>query len=88
MITRKERRLPQCVLTGDMEVLYAVKQEVHPRDARGGQHSLLTVELAPQGLRVTAGPLYMLNDLDKHATGSACRVVDGLALLGVEDVHQ
>ena len=83
-----EGGVAQGVLADDLEVLDAVEQQVHPGDGGGGEHLLLAVELAPQGLGAAAGRLDVLDDLDEHAAGAAGRVVDGLALLRVEDVDQ
>ena len=75
-----ERWVAQRVLADDLEVLDPVQQQVHPGDGRGGEHLLLAVELAPQGLGASAGGLNVLDDLDQHAAGAAGRVVDALAL--------
>ena len=85
----KERRASQGVVRDDLEFLDAVKQQVHARDAGGGENLLLAEWLPPQPLRTSARGLDVLDGLDEHAPGPASRVVDRLAFLGVEDVdHQ
>ena len=63
-----------------------MEHEVHAGDGRGGEVLLLAVELAEERARVAAGALHVLDRAEQHAAGAAGRVVDGLALLRVEDV--
>ena len=74
------------VLAHDLEVLDAVEHEVHAGDGRGREVLLLAVDLAEEGARVAAGALHVLDRAEQHAARAAGRVVDALALLGVEDV--
>ena len=88
MVAGVEGGAAQGVLADDLEVLDAVEQQVHAGDGGGGEHLLLAVELAPQGLGAAAGGLHVFDDLDEHAARAAGRVVDALALDGVEDVDE
>jgi hypothetical protein len=66
-----------------------VQEQVHARDGRGGEVLLLAEELAPQALYVAVLFLHVLDGGEQHAASAAGRVVDGLALAGVEHLdHQ
>src|SRR5439155_10393326 len=82
----EERWRAQGVIADDAEVLDPVQEQVHPGDAGGGEHLLLAVQLAPEGLGPAAVGLHMLDDLDEHAAGAAGGIVDRLAFLRVEGV--
>ena len=85
----EEGRVAQRVAAHDLEILDAVQEQVHPGDGRGGEVLLLPVQLAPQTLHVAMLLFDVLHGGQQHAAGAAGRVVDGLALLGVEHVdHQ
>jgi hypothetical protein len=84
-----EHRVAQGVAALDLEVLDAVQQQVHARDRRGGEVLLLPEQPAEEGARVAAASRHMLDAGEQHAAGAAGGVVDGLALLRVEQVdHQ
>ncbi len=80
-------RVAQRVAALDDEILDAVQQQVHARDGGGGQVLLLAVELAEEGARVAALVAHVRHGGKQHAARAAGRVVDGLALLRVEDVR-
>ena len=85
----KKAGLAQRVAAHDLEVRDAVQEQVHAGDGRGGEVLLLAEELAPERAVVAVVLLDVVDGLQQHAAGAAGRVVDGLALLGVEDVdHQ
>ena len=75
------------VATLDDEVLDAVQQQVHAGHGGRGQVSFLAEELAEECSRVAARLTHILHGRQQHAAGAAGRVVHGLALARVEDVH-
>ena len=85
-----EGGVAQRVAAHDLEVLDAVEEQVHPRDGGGGEVLLLAEDLSPEKLR--RGPRLLPRRAGRrsmqHAAGAAGGVVDGLALLRVEDVDQ
>ena len=89
VVAGEEGRLAQRVAADDLEIRRAVQKEVHPRDGGGGEVLLLAEELAPKRAVVAVVFADVVDGLQQHAAGAAGRVVDGLALLGIEDVdHQ
>ena len=89
VVAGEEGRAAQRVAADDLEVLDAVQEQVHAGDGGGGQVLLLAEELAPERAVVAVALAHVVDGLEQHAARAAGRVVDGLALLRVEDVdHQ
>jgi len=66
-----------------------VQEQVHAGNGRGGEILLLAEDFAPQAFYITMLFLHVLDSGEQHAAGAAGRVVDGLALFGVEHLdHQ
>lgn len=61
--------------------------EVHAGDGGGGEVLFLPVKLPPQRADITPRLLHVVDGLQQHAAGATCRVVDGLAFAGIEDVY-
>src|SRR5205823_5396361 len=81
-----QARAAERVLADDLEVLDAVKDEVHPSDGCGVRVLLLTEDLAEEGSSVPASLAYVLDSTKEHAARATGRVVDGLAFFRIEDV--
>ena len=79
------------IVLHDPELLKSVQEEVHSRDRRGERLQLLPVrpDLAPGVVVGVAWILQLGYARNKHASRAACRIVDRLLRLGLEDVdHQ
>ena len=84
-----EGGIAQSIATDNLKVRCAVEEEVHPGNGGGGEVFLLPKELAPECADIAARLLQMMDGLQQHAAGAAGRVIDGLALAGIEDgYHQ
>ena len=81
-----ELRVTEGVAAQDLEVLDVVEVEVHAGDRRGGEVHLLAVE--PQRPDVPAVVPDLADRLDEHPARPAGRVVDRLAGLRVEELHE
>jgi len=86
-VAEEEGGIPQGVATHDLKVRRAVQEEVHAGDSGGGEVFLLTVELAPKRAGIAMLAPDVLNGLQQHAAGATGRVIDRLALAGVEKKH-
>lgn len=86
-VPQEKGGIPQGVATHDLKVRRAVQKEVHAGDGGGGQILLLTVEPAPKRADIAPCLLHMMDGLQQHAARAAGGIVNGLALVWVEDVH-
>ena len=87
VVTRKERRAAQRVAAHHLKIRGAMQEEVHAGNGGGGEVFFLGEELAPERAVVAVVFLHMVHGFEQHTARAAGRVVDGLALARIEDVH-
>jgi hypothetical protein len=88
VITGEKGWLAPGVPAHDLKVRSAVQEKVHPCNRTGGEVLLLSEELSLECAVSTVILLHVVDCFQEHATRATGRVVNGLALLRVEDIHQ
>ena len=76
-------RLAESVLPDDLELLCPVEKQIHPRNGRGREVFLLTLDLAVGGLFI----IHVADGFDQHTAGSASGVINRFTGLGLQQTY-
>ena len=87
VVAREECRTSQSIAAHNLEIRRSVEVEVHAGNGGCGQVFLLTVKLAPERADIASGLLNVMDGLQQHAARPAGRVVNGLALTRIKNIH-